>query len=83
MFINMIIPFGLAVYYSYFSDYQPQGRYLLPLVLPMMYFVIQGLTTWIDMIKNKKAQNITVAISITSIIIALACFVLPVIEHFG
>ena len=83
MILNMIIPFLLAIYYSYFSDYQPQGRYILPLALPMMYFVTLGLSTWTNMIKNKKAQNITIAIFLVATVLALACFVIPIVDHFG
>ena len=83
MVINIIIPVGLDVYYSYFSDYQPQGRYLLPTVLPLMYFVTLGLKPWFEMIKNKKVQSIVISIFILATIIAMACFVIPVIDYFG
>lgn len=42
MLIAMIIPNILNVYYSYANDYQPQGRYSMPMFLPMMYFVMMG-----------------------------------------
>lgn len=40
--VNMIIPVVLSLYYSYFSDYQPQGRYLMPMLIPLMYHVTKG-----------------------------------------
>ena len=43
MLTAVIIPFILSAYYSYVSDYQPQGRYILPCLLPAMYFVVIGL----------------------------------------
>lgn len=39
----MLIPLTLCVYYSYVSDYQPQGRYILPMLLPFCYFVVRGM----------------------------------------
>ncbi len=39
----MIIPVVLSVYYSYASDYQAQGRYIMPMVIPMMIYVAAGL----------------------------------------
>lgn len=42
MIAAMIIPNLLNIYYSYASDYQPQGRYSMPMFIPMMYFVVMG-----------------------------------------
>ena len=30
----MVIPVGLLVYYAYASDFQAQGRYIMPMALP-------------------------------------------------
>lgn len=38
----ILIPVTLCVFYSYASDYQPQGRYILPMLLPFCYFVVRG-----------------------------------------
>ena len=51
MVIAMIIPNVLNVYYSYTTDYQPQGRYSMPMFFPMMYLVTLGyrniITKWV------------------------------------
>ena len=51
MLLAMIIPNILNVYYSYTNDYQPQGRYSMPMFLPLMYFVTLGyrniITRWV------------------------------------
>lgn len=39
----MIIPFGLSMYYTYTIDYQSQGRYVISIVVPLMYFVVYGI----------------------------------------
>ena len=38
----MVMPFVLTVYYSYATDYQPQGRYLMPMLIPFFYYIVRG-----------------------------------------
>ncbi|MFR7439707.1 MAG: hypothetical protein ACLUUC_13860 [Fusicatenibacter saccharivorans] len=35
MAIAMVIPFILLTIYAYSSDFQAQGRYILPMILPL------------------------------------------------
>ena len=42
LIFSALIPAGLAIYYSYASDYQPQGRYVMPCIIPLMYFCVLG-----------------------------------------
>ncbi len=39
----IVMPGFLAVYYAYTSDFQAQGRYMLPMLLPLMLYVVKGL----------------------------------------
>lgn len=39
----ILIPWLLAVMYSYYVDYQPQGRYVLIGIVPFVYYMIRGL----------------------------------------
>ncbi len=45
--INMIfcilMPLALMLYYAYTMDYQNQGRYLLPALIPLMYYTVKGI----------------------------------------
>ncbi|MBR1931094.1 MAG: hypothetical protein IJ833_06425 [Lachnospiraceae bacterium] len=45
--VNMIfcalMPCILSITYSYTTDYQAQGRYVLPALIPMVYFVVRGI----------------------------------------
>lgn len=47
--INMVfcilMPLFLSVCYSYNTDYQPQGRYLLPMLIPFCYYCIHSIET--------------------------------------
>lgn len=40
---SIVIPIILSAYFSYKIGYQPQGRYLLPTLLPLMTFVVKGI----------------------------------------
>lgn len=51
--ICMLIPCGLSMYYSYYSDFQPQGRYLMPMLIPFIYFVTAGLSTLLERVPYK------------------------------
>ena len=76
--INIVIPFILSVYYSYTSDYQPQGRYLMPMLIPLMYFVTKGIERILDVIiKNEKIKKVIQTIlMITLLVIAISCVIL-------
>lgn len=42
MVLFCVITIGLSIYYSYTWDFQPQGRYILPVLIPLMYLVTLG-----------------------------------------
>jgi len=52
MLFCIVMPLFLSLIYSYATDYQPQGRYLLPALLPVCYYTIHGL---------EKAWNLQIA----------------------
>ena len=64
MLLAMIIPAFLAIYYSYTWEFQPQGRYFLPMLIPFIFFLsigIQKLFCLLSMLSgriNKKAEKI-------------------------
>lgn len=43
MIFCMLMPLILMLYYAYTTDYQHQGRYLMPGLLPLMYYTIKGI----------------------------------------
>lgn len=49
----MIIPVILSIYYSYVSDFQPQGRYVMPMILPLMYFTAAGIQRFMTLFLRK------------------------------
>ena len=58
--INIFITIFLSVYYSYTSDYQPQGRYIMPILIPAMYFITKGLEHLMQKLSNKEKIYILV-----------------------
>lgn len=40
--LSILIVNGLCLYYSYTTDYQPQGRYLMPALIPFMLLLALG-----------------------------------------
>ncbi len=75
--INIVIPIGLSIYYSYCNDFQPQGRYIMPMLIPFMYFVVLGLENILDkFIKNKKAKKVVqILIIIIGILLPIHCLI--------
>ncbi len=51
MAIGIVIPVILALSYSYGYDFQPQGRYYLPMVVPFMYFLVMGVEKMIGLVE--------------------------------
>ncbi len=59
MFVYVLFIFlllGLVVYTCYNNDYQPQGRYLYPAIVPVSLFMVLGLDiftrNWPQKFKN-------------------------------
>lgn len=42
-FTAVLLPNILNIWYSYSNDYQPQGRYSMPMLVPFMYYVVRGI----------------------------------------
>ncbi|MCM1190782.1 MAG: glycosyltransferase family 39 protein [bacterium] len=43
MILCMALPLFLLIRYAYTIDYQAQGRYMLPSLIPMMYYTVRGI----------------------------------------
>lgn len=43
MVLFCLITIGLSIYYSYTWEFQPQGRYILPVLIPLMILVTLGI----------------------------------------
>lgn len=72
MFICASITFALSVYYS-FSDFQPQGRYLMPGFLSVVWFLSVGLEQINEYTKRIKIQAAPV-VAILTITVIISCY---------
>ncbi len=43
MIFCILMPCILSLIYSYNIDYQPQGRYIMPILIPLSYYCIRGM----------------------------------------
>lgn len=79
----IIIPIMLSIYYSYTSDFQPQGRYIMPMLIPFMYFVVYGIQTILEKIINlKKIKEFKIINIIKNILIILLIVIIVVIAMY-
>lgn len=82
--LNIIITIFLSIFYSYTSDFQPQGRYIMPIVIPLMYFVTIGFKTIIEkIIKNEKVRNVIISLmSICICMLPLYCLIFRIMKVY-
>ena len=50
----IIIPILLSMYYSYYTDWQPQGRYIISALIPLEIFITIGLKQILSYCKKSK-----------------------------
>ena len=62
----ILIPVILTTYRAYSVDYQPQGRYILPGLIPFAFFICKG---WERMKENKKLIQIVLTLLFLSSIL--------------
>lgn len=76
----IVIPTVLLTYYAYTSDFQAQGRYVMPALLPLMYFITLGYETWLDkLVKNEKVKK--VFFWTASAVVVLSCVMVYVVVY--
>nr|WP_027871856.1 hypothetical protein [[Eubacterium] cellulosolvens] len=54
LFLLMVIPFSLALYYTWSSDFQKQGRYYMPVCVPLFYITARGMD---NLLKKRKCEK--------------------------
>lgn len=80
MVLWMIIPVILLIDYAYTYDYQNQGRYIMPALIPIMYYAVGGLQklaslSWIPAkwVKTKKYLTVLANVAVYA---TVACGIL-------
>ena len=80
--LSIIVPISLSIYYSYTSDFQPQGRYIMGIIIPFTYFVVNGIEKILEkFVKTEKIKKYIIFMIILLIVfismIALFGYVIP------
>ena len=57
MLMICIVTAGLWIYYCYALDFQMQGRYLMPCVIPLYFWLAAGEEEWSLLLKNEKLKT--------------------------
>jgi len=92
--MGAIIPIALALYYSYCWDYQPQGRYYLPCLIPFFFLLASGIEKFVGFLgelsfkitKKEKVRKILKTFSFYALyaffVLSLAISVYELVKHF-
>lgn len=84
MIFCIIIPIGLSMYNSYYSDFQAQGRYFMSIMLPSMLFVTIGYDSIATKVKeqiNIDVNYIIISIYLVLFIVVYTQYIYPMIMH--
>lgn len=76
-----VMTVGISAYYSYSSNYQPQGRYCLPMLPVLMYFTVWGIER-IGRKQEEQESNLKSVAVIGIIIIYMIIAVLSFTNYF-
>ena len=62
--LAIIIPIGLSMYNSYYSDFQAQGRYIMPALIPLMLMITEGYDSLIIRLNQLKRKSANAEIAV-------------------
>ena len=82
-FFCILIPLGMSLYNSYYSDFQAQGRYLLPALIPLMMMIASGYDTALDTAAKTSEKTGRITICLPIILFILLYMILFLISYFG
>ena len=70
LLVSILVPNFLNFWYSYATDYQPQGRYSMPMLVPLMYYIVRGLYFWVKWVEKRVGEAIRKTFSV---LVTLVC----------
>ncbi|MBC5658230.1 DUF2142 domain-containing protein [Anaerosacchariphilus sp. NSJ-68] len=70
LLVAILVPNVLNFWYSYATDYQPQGRYSMPMLIPFMYYMARGLHFWVKWLEQRIGAALRRALSV---LVAMVC----------
>lgn len=83
LFISGLIAVLLSVYYSYNNDFQPQGRYIMSCIYPLVYFTVKGFHLFFEKIKRgrfyiSRVSYIFIVLNITILLLSTKYYLIDV-----
>lgn len=76
MVFCILMPVVLLIKYSYSMDFQPQGRYILPMIVPLMYYITAGVKNLLEQLRIRgRLLDIVVWAMLGGIAVSLLVFV--------
>ena len=70
LLVAILVPNVLNFWYSYATDYQPQGRYSMPMLVPLMYYIVRGVSFWIKWLEQRAREAVR---RVPSVLVTLTC----------
>lgn len=81
MLFCVVMPLFLSIQYSYATDFQPQGRYLLPALVPLAYYCVRGIEKTLALIQvllSKKGVEMYQWQILEQVFTGIVCIVIAV-----
>jgi len=84
MLMAIPIPIILSIYYSYYSDFEPQGRYLLPMLIPLMFFITRGYQQIIEKLLTSVwiRRGVQILLCLWSVVVAFYSYFKIILPHY-
>ena len=86
LIVCIVTPFCLSVYYSYFMDYQSQGRYIYPGLTAFIVILGFGMTKIIDSVQSfalKRGKNLDFILNLGLALLILLMIGICLYSYFG
>lgn len=71
----VVFPWLLSLDHSWTQDFQPQGRYVLPMLVPMTYFVVRGLAWVVERWLPRARTAIVTTMTVVMLVILVQALV--------
>lgn len=82
LFLNVIFGLLLNVMQSYIRDFQPQGRYSLPLLIPLMYFMTKGIIHFFKYVKDDYVKLLQNSLACGLLISNISILIFVFVKHY-
>ena len=78
----IIITVAISIYYSYCNDFQPQGRYCLPMWIPLAILVTMGIGGVIKLFPKKIQISLLLAICVIYFVVTIGTTFVTIIPTY-